>query len=146
MRARVAKSCNTHALDPTITSLSLSQLSLLYKQTMQEEKEESEEKYSLIKELNNFWAKNFGTLFENLEFFVNPKMYQRLEELKELEVYREEVKPEDFEEEWDKMMEILPDAYEVQDVESRNPLDDLPEMDLEEDILAGWVSKEEGGD
>lgn len=137
MRAKVAKSSYTHALDKDLLALNELELSLLYMQAVRQEEEEKEEKYGLINKLNEIWSNKFDNHFKALQIFIDIDMYKRLQELKDIEVHREEVDEENFLEEWDKMMKVIPEEYIV---EENEVFEDLKSMDDElGELLTGWV-------
>ena len=140
MRAKVASRSGKHALDKELLELDIMQLSLLYKQTLSEEKEETKQKMDLIKTISNAWGENFSEIVKSLQIFINPKMYKHVLELKELEVHREEINEDNFSEIWEGLMKQVPQLYEVIE-DTPDVTASLPALDEEtNDIIAGWIS------
>lgn len=148
MRAKIASRAKGHALEDRFLRLNPIQLRLLYRQAIEEEEEEKKEQVELIKTINDIWLHNLSAMFKELQLFTNPKMYQAMLEVKELEQYREEVKAEDFPKMWEEMMKVVPKTFIVEDVVSEYK--GLPDISPEEEALfAGWVPskfREDGGE
>lgn len=139
MRSKIASRAKGHSLEKRFLDLDLTQLTLLYNQALKEEKEESEEKFNLINAVNKVWMKNFEVLSENMQVFINPKMYKQVQEYKELMKHREELNEDNFEEEWAKLMEVVPEEYIVE--EPTRDYSDLPKIDDDiDEMISGWVS------
>lgn len=140
MRAKIASRAKGHALEERFLDLDLTQITLLYHQAMKEEKEENEEKFEIINAVNKVWFKHLNTLFTNLQIFTNPKLFKALEDEKKLNVYREDLNEDNFMEEWDKLMDVVPEEFIVDDYKQEKLI--LPEIDDDvEELIAGWVSQ-----
>lgn len=136
MRAKIAQRAKGHVFEERFLKLRGLKLVLAYRQAIQEEKEE----FDLIKTLNDSWSKRFGNLFKALFMYTNPEMYARFQEMKELDGLRAEVKPEDFPDVWDEIMQVIPNEITVEEP-NFNPIDAIPAASQEmEEILAGFVS------
>lgn len=121
-------------------NLSPIELFILYRQAIKEENEERQEKYDTIKQVSESWSKNFKVLFENLQLFVNPTMFKILQEEKELALHRTDLSPDNFDEEWAKMMQFVSEEVVIEEptVETTSLLPSVDD-DIEE-MIAGWVS------
>lgn len=138
MRSKVARSSGGHAFEDRFLNLSELQLVILYNDISREEEKEKTEKMELVKMMNELWSNKFNGLFEVLRFFVNPQMYKAVKEMEEIKHLEKEVSVENFSEEWEKMMEMIPTEYIVDD----RPVDleSVSEHDPEfEELLTGWL-------
>ena len=134
MRAKVAQRAGGHAFEERFLKLNGLQLAIAYKQAIKEENE----KFEFIKAMNSNWSKKFDNLFKILFMYTNPKMYASVEEMKELNALREEVKAEEFPEIWDEIMQVIPEQIIVEDVVPES--NTIPSIDPEtEQMLAGFV-------
>lgn len=131
MRAKVAKKANGHVFEERFMKLSGLKLALAYRQAIRDETEDLE--------IQKVWVKKIDTLFERLYMFTNPQMFKNVEDLKELQGLREEVKPEDFAETWEEILKVIPNEIIVE--EPQNDLfGNVPEVDPEtEEMLTGFV-------
>lgn len=135
MRAKVAKAARGHQFEERFLNLSGLQLAVAYRQAVKEE----EEKFELVKTMNEMWSKKFDNLFKALYMYSNPSMYASYLEAKELEKLRGEVKVEEFPELWDEIMQIIPNEIVVEEPES-DPMAHIPKVEPEtEEILAGFI-------
>lgn len=138
MRAKVAKNAGGHALEKRFLDLDEIQLALLYTQAVNEENEEKKEHFETIKILNEAWTKKFDNHFETLQVFSNIELYKKKLEMKKTQEYAEEISEDNFLEEWDKIMAVIPEEYVVDEPDAMENLSTVndPEFD---DLVTGWV-------
>ena len=108
-------------------------------QAVKEEEEEKRDKFELIKTLNEAWTKKFDNHFEMLQVFTNVEMYKHMKEMDKVKGLREEINEDNFLDEWESLMSVIPETYIVD--EGPSVLDQMiskadPEL---EEMLTGWV-------
>lgn len=118
------------------------QLFILYKQVQKEKSRKFEEK----KDMFEYIFKNFQTLFDELQLFVDPKLFQKKMELREqkelLQETGDHVTVDNFDEVWEELMEVIPQEYVVEDaVDLSHPLFNAEEDKEFEQLLSGWIEK-----
>lgn len=138
MRARVAKSAGGHALEKRFLDLSELELSLLYMQAVKEENEKRQDTVDLVKVVNEAWTKKFDYYFDMVQLFSNPKLFKQKEELKKSKEFQKDINEDNFLEEWDKIMQVIPEQYVV---EEPDPMKNVPQIEDPEfdELVAGWV-------
>lgn len=135
MRAKVAEKAHGHVFEDRFLKLRGIQLVLAYRQAVKDEDAD----FEVVKALNESWKKRFETYFKALFMYTNPKMYAEFLETKDLEMHRDEVKPEEFPELWEEILESIPNEMTVEE-EGIDPMGGLPTVDPHtEEILAGFV-------
>ena len=133
MRAKVAQKAGGHVFEERFLKLDGIQLAIAYRQAIKEDNE----RFELIKSLNSNWSKKFDNLFKALFMFTNPKMYASVEEMKELNAVREEVKVDESPEMWEEIMQVIPSEIIVEDIAEETNV--IPSVDPEtEQFLAGF--------
>lgn len=142
MRVEVANSIGAHAFEDRITKLSQLQLQVLYMQAVKTNKEKRKEKFDFALQFYEAFSKKLEGQFELLRVFVNLDMFKQLKDLEEIEEHRDEVSVDNFAEEWEKMMEYIPETYIVTDDNGFNNNFVQPPDELDE-IIAGWVNQSE---
>jgi hypothetical protein len=141
MRNTVASHYGGHALEKRFLDMDFLELRILYEQAMRDKKKTNEDKWEMIKMLNEFWVENFNVHFENLLMFTNPEAYKMVQEMKDIEGLRGEIDAEDFPEMWNDLMDILPNECIVSDIEADHEASipvASPEMD---EVFSGWESQ-----
>lgn len=135
MRAKVAEKARGHVFEDRFLKLRGIQLVIAYRQAVKDENDD----FEVVKALNESWKKRFETYFKALFMYTNPKMYAEFLETKDLELHREEVKPEEFPEIWEDILKSIPNEMTVEE-EGIDPAGGLPTVDRQtEEILAGFV-------
>ena len=143
MRAKVASRSGGHVFEKRFVEMSQLQLIIAYRQIVREEEQERKKEggqLEIVKTLHEIWMKRIGRLEDNLSFFNDRELYSHVQEMKEIAKHREEVKPEDFPEIWDEMMEHLPQQIFVED-ETPDPGDSYESVNAEMDeLITGWYN------
>ena len=88
MRSTIAKRMNTHALDDRLVTLLPEQLMTLFMDAKEQETEDIKRVADWVKLINDAWVQNFSNLFEDLKVFVNPELFQKIQEHKAMDVRR----------------------------------------------------------
>lgn len=140
MRVEVANSIGAHAFEDRITKLSELQLQVLYMQAVKTRNEKRKEKFDFTHQFYEAFSKKLENQFELLRLFVSPDIFNQLKELEEIDEHRDEVSVDNFHEEWEKMMEYIPETYIVTDDNGFNNDFEQPPDELDE-IIAGWVAQ-----
>jgi hypothetical protein len=139
MRAKIASRAGGHVFEERFLKLDGLQLAIAYRQALKEEKEEGEGKRETILAIHKNWVERVDNLFKALYMFTNPQLYKNYEDLKNLDALREEIKPEEFPDMWEEILNIIPNEVVVEDPEV-DTSKTLPMIDPElEEILTGFV-------
>lgn len=134
MRAKVASRAGGHVFEERFMKLEGIQLFLAYRQAMKEEESQD----SLIKVLNDTWAKRFDNFFKVLYMMVDGEKWAAVEELKKISELREEIKPEEFPDLWAEIEQMIPSEIFAVEIEG-DPLGGLPSIDPEmEEFITGF--------
>lgn len=145
MRARVAAHSGGHAFEERFLNLDPAQLSVLFLQTLEEDKRKDRKTVELVKSIKEVFFKKLDYMTESLQMFSNVKMFKAMMDLKDTEKHRQEIKPEDFNEEWEKLMEVIPEEYIIEEptsnLEAQMMKSDNAPPDEIDDLLSGWVEK-----
>jgi hypothetical protein len=135
MRAKVASRAGGHAFEERFLNLEGLQLNVAYRQAIRDEKEQAD----LIGAIHKNWATRFDDSMKALMIFTNPALYKSWEDIKELDKYQAELKPEEFSNVWDELMQFIPQEVHVEDTKS-NPLANVPILNSEvNEFLTGFV-------
>lgn len=136
MRAKVASRAKGHVFEDRFMNLKGLQLMIAYRQALKEETKEKEETGEILKVAIERIEDNFKTL----NIFANPKLWLKFEKEKELKEMREEINPDNFNEEWEKWMNILPQQVTVEEDVPDTP--NLPKLDPKiQEIFTGFLPK-----
>lgn len=135
IRAKLAKRMNTHPFDPRIMELDDAQLGVVFYQIREDERFEQKKITEMIKVVNEAWVNNFKNLFDELKLYVNPTMFQKIMEMQKLDLDKQEINEENFEEKWSEIKAMIPETF-VAD-QGENVEVTLPEVD--DAVFAGWV-------
>jgi hypothetical protein len=147
MRAKVAELCNGHPFEQRFIDLDDTQLAVLYRLSMDYEFQKKKETHEMIEMINNAWVKNFKNLFDDLRFFVNPEMYNKINELTDMVKNREVINEDNFEQEWEKMLSQIPKAMTIEYESDSNETNVAGDIDIE-NYVAGFIpyhQKKKGG-
>lgn len=124
-----------HVFEERFLNLEGLQLSIAYRQALRDEREQAE----LIGAIHKNWVTRFDDSVKALMIFTNPSLYKSWEEMKELNKYQQEVKPEEFPQLWDELMQFLPQEVHIEENVS-NPLANVPALDPDiNEFLTGFV-------
>lgn len=135
MRAKVANRAKGHVFEDRFLKLDGLQLAIAYRQALKDEEAE----HKLIRSIHENWVERFNSTFKALFLFTNPQMYGTWEQMKELDILRDEVKVEEFPELWDELMQFIPQEVIVDDSDD-DPYAHIPKADPElEQMLTGFV-------
>lgn len=135
MRAKVASRSKGHVFEKRFMDLKGFKLAIAYKQAVREEELEMKDTLAL----NEAWSKKIDNLFESLFMFVNPKVYQGVQEARELKTLEKEITVEEFPVMWDELMQVIPDEIIVDDIVA-DPLSMIPKADPEiEEYITGFA-------
>jgi hypothetical protein len=138
MRAKIASFCHAHPFEERFMNLDDTQLTVLYGYVLEEEKNKQKDLFDIIQAVNNAWVKNFKQLFDDLNFFVNPEIYQEISKIKETAELRAVINEENFEEEWEQMLNFLPSELKVQYAGEEKDLNIHNKVDIDS-YMAGFV-------
>jgi hypothetical protein len=145
MRSKVASHYGGHAFEKRYLDLDPIRLSILYKQAKVEENEKKDWTLELVKTLNEAWTNKFKNWFELLQVYTNPKLFVAMEDEKEMQQYRDEISEDNFMDEWEKMMQIIPEEMIVDESDAPGKELQVPKIDEEtEKLIIGWVTNHAG--
>lgn len=144
MRAKIARTFGGHPFKDEYTKLDDMQLLILYRYILEEEKNKKKESRALIKDVLEATFKQFKFYFDEVQLFINAKLFKRKldfeEQMKNDKISPPDVTVDNFEKVWKDLEAILPMEVELNfDEEYISPeLVQDPEFDK---MLAGWLDK-----
>jgi hypothetical protein len=130
----VASRAGGHVFEEKFLRLEGLQLNIAYRQALKEEKEQAD----LIGAIHKNWADRIDDSVRVLMMFSNPTLYKAWEDMKELDKHEAELKPEEFPEVWEELMQFIPQEVVIEDIKE-DPLAHLPVNAALEDFLTGFV-------
>lgn len=138
MRAKIAQRAKGHVFEDRFMKLNSLQLMVAYRQAIKEEKEE-------VERLGEIYQAGFKRLEENfkeLRIYTNPKLWMDLENEKKLQVMRDDVNVDNFDETWNEMMEFIPKTVTVEENVPSLENSKLPKLDKKtQELITGFLPK-----
>lgn len=161
MRAEIAGYFkNGHPFSDDYTSLSEMQTYILYRYVTDQKKESKLSVLKLIRDVMDVTFKQFNNFFETTWLFINPKAFEKVQEWKKtqekIKTDKEngvtQIDEDNFSEEWEKMLQIIPEQIVVE--ESSHAHDLLvkerkdPELDakIQQWQNTGWLRRQKRRD